>query len=168
MAALILSGETKICKRCGEVRPIESFPFLSGPKSNRRIKCRICRGLKTEVPKFRPATPEELKPNVSPTLLDIAWASGIYEGEGSCSPVYTKSGPAFRVSVCQKDPEILIRLHKLFGGSVRTTVKYPSEISTWYAYGARAHGFALTVFSFLSARRRLQIKKALEDSHRLK
>jgi hypothetical protein len=59
----------------------------------------------------------------TPSDLDIAWAAGIYEGEGSC----IKSGNSFGVSVAQKDPEILYRLRDLFGGSVK---EYPNDRGT--------------------------------------
>ena len=44
----------------------------------------------------------------APTALDVAWAAGIYEGEGSCVAGGTK-GKSFSVTVTQKDPELLYR-----------------------------------------------------------
>lgn len=96
------------------------------------------------------------------STADIAWAAGIFEGEGSI--VRTKNGPNStieRIIVPQKDTWILHKLHSLFGGSVDGP--YPSRpISMWRLNGARARGFAQTVFSFLSPRRRAQVRKALE------
>ena len=85
-----------------------------------------------------------------PSLLDIAWAAGIYEGEGS---VQRNTGA---VGICQKDKEILLRLTKLFGGSISSCGNRP--LFQWHISGARARGFLLTIFSFLSLRRKQAIK----------
>lgn len=172
-ANLALSGISRECKKCHEIRAIESFsPYGNTADNTRRRTCRVCRGQK-ELPKFRQLSPEELKPVKSPSTLDIAWAAGIYEGEGNCTPIIYKDGhrkPSLRVSVCQKSPEILYKLRDMFGGSVyeRQGIKTKAsksgftDICTWYVYADRAYGIALTLFSFLSCRRREQIKKALE------
>jgi hypothetical protein len=156
MAALIISGKKRICPQCNEERAVESFRKY-------RIKCRLCRGFKSEYPKFRQPTAEELAPVKSPTTLDIAWAAGIWEGEGSVNYVNNGSTtPSFRVSVCQKDPEILYKLRSMFGGSIlKPRLEGGKTIHVWYLYTSRAHGFMLTLFSFLSTRRRIQIRKAL-------
>ena len=93
-----------------------------------------------------------------PTTLDIAWVAGIYEGEGSCD---WKRGI---VEIGQKDPWILYKLKDLFGGRVYKskntaprTLK-PGEIYRWAIYGARARGFGMIIYKFLSPRRKEQIK----------
>lgn len=91
-----------------------------------------------------------------PTSQEIAWAAGLYEGEGYCDV----HGSSERVLVSQKDTWILEKLKILFGG----TLQYPSKKSTtpcsnWEVYGGRARGFLMTIYSFLSPRRREQIKK---------
>ena len=92
-----------------------------------------------------------------PTLLDIAWAAGIYEGEGTCS--VGGGGKSFSVAVTQKDPELLRRLCRLFGGYILRPT--PDGCSRWLLSGIRGAGFAFTIFGFLTARRRLQVKIAL-------
>lgn len=101
-----------------------------------------------------------------PTLRDIAWAAGIYEGEGTAA----KNGKSSTsVSVKQKDDWILRRFQKLFGGRVceRTYVRrgYGKDKtgtnSTWVISGARARGFLMTIYTFLSPRRKAQAKRAL-------
>lgn len=102
------------------------------------------------------------RPTTSPRMLDIAWAAGLYEGEGTISlEIGQKTGrPRFMVSVSQNEPEILLRLKAMFGGGVaRTTVRATHHI--WYLNGLRAHGFLLTIFSFLSRRRRDQVLRAI-------
>lgn len=104
-----------------------------------------------------------LQPTLRPTLVDIAWAAGVYEGEGSTD----YHSRATRVTVTQKDGWILHKFRALFGGSVRYEGRhtlYRGEYRgnhRWYLRGSRARGFLLTVFSWLSPRRRLQVRKAL-------
>ena len=100
-----------------------------------------------------------IKAMLSPSLLDIAWASGIYEGEGSC--VFNETA---QVSVSQADPWLIKKFASLFGGRVSKhspTGLGKKTIYKWSVSGPRARGFLLTVYSFLSIRRRLQARKAL-------
>lgn len=92
----------------------------------------------------------------SPTLSDISWAAGIYEGEGHIQKP-PPDGHSQRVCVAQKDLWLLRRLKKLFGGSIYLRPR----CSYWYISGKRARGFAFTIYSFLSPWRKLQIRKAL-------
>ena len=151
----------RTCNKCSSTYPIEYFSLCNGGK-NRRGTCRKCRGLNL-VPKYKFTTAQDKLPKYKASMLDIAWAAGIWEGEGSIFPA---NGKHLRVTVCQKDPEILHKLRDTFGGVVRSQVNYPSEISTWYIYSDRAHGFIQTIFTFLSGRRREQVKKALEVCYR--
>ena len=90
-----------------------------------------------------------------PTLLDIAWAAGIYEGEGS---VYSGHKNSESLLVVQKDTWILYKLQYLFGGSISLNSHHGtrSPCSTWRLCGSRARGFLLTIFTWLSPRRRQQ------------
>ena len=90
-----------------------------------------------------------LAPTQHPTMYDIVWAAGIYEGEGHCS--WSKS---VHICVSQKDTWLLEKLKHLFGGNIYYTHKTCKQ---WVLTGARARGFAYTVFTFLSPRRRKQI-----------
>ena len=102
-------------------------------------------------------------------MLDLAWAAGIYEGEGTASynlVADKRNSPprgTQRVVVYQKDPWLILRFRELFGGAIgkaRTTPR--CELWYWRVYGVRARGFLLTVFSFLSPRRKAQARAALE------
>lgn len=99
------------------------------------------------------------------TDLEVAWAAGIFEGEGSCS----RSGSnkkSFVVSVTQKDPELLYRLRDLFGGRVKL---YRNDrgiipvkagrlmIFAWRLCGDRARVFLAAIYPFLTARRKSQV-----------
>jgi hypothetical protein len=102
----------------------------------------------------RPNRPE-LDPTKVPSALDIAWAAGIYEGEGTCRNCgKTKRG--FMVSVTQKDPEILYRLRIWFGGSVRDNGA-GAGVHTWDICGDRARIFTALTYEFLTVRRKTQV-----------
>lgn len=80
------------------------------------------------------------------SMKEIAWAAGFYEGEGT----FTKNGVC---SVTQKDIWPLQFLQSNFGGEITEYNGY----HYWRIYGGRARGFLLTIFTFLSPRRRRQI-----------
>ena len=94
-----------------------------------------------------------------PDDLDIAWAAGIYEGEGSCV-IGGHGGGSFAVAVAQKDPELLYRIRGMFGGSIRyykiECGRY--EIYKWVVCGNRARVFLFLIYPYLTARRQEQIK----------
>lgn len=91
-------------------------------------------------------------PRRTPTEVDIAWAAGIYEGEG-CT-VFTGTGVA--TSVTQRDTWLLYRLQELFGGSIAQYRGY----GTWRVCGDSMRAFITAIEPFLSPRRRSQINAA--------
>ena len=108
----------------------------------------------------------DLAPTLRPSLMDIAWVAGLFEGEGSCNG---NNGQNQRVYIYQKDPYILVKCQRLFGGSVcqRSTGRnrFKTEdggmIHRWNLYGPRGRGFLMTIYSLLSPRRKAQVKRAL-------
>lgn len=101
---------------------------------------------------------------LKPTAIDIAWAAGIYEGEGSCVASGEKASDgsrrSFAVNVPQKDPEILYKLCGLFGGrislfNVKSRTRFP--IYHWVNCGDRARAFLTAIYPFLTAKRKAQI-----------
>lgn len=100
-----------------------------------------------------------LAPTIKPTLLDIAWAAGIYEGEGSCQGRPHKgSTHGDHVTVSQKDKWLLEKLKQLFGGSIK---KHTGDCYLWFLCGPRCRGFLMTIYPFLSPRRKLQAMKVI-------
>jgi hypothetical protein len=91
--------------------------------------------------------------------MELAWAAGIYEGEGTAR-ITGGNGGGCSVHVAQKDPWILHRFEEIFGGRVRPVKAvykmrdYP--LYAWIVSGARARGFLMTIYSFLSPRRKVQ------------
>ena len=103
---------------------------------------------------YQRANYHELDATKIPTPIDIAWAAGIYEGEGTCRNCgHAERG--FMVSVTQKDPEILYRLRDWFGGSVRDNGA-GTGVHVWDACGDRARIFMALIYLRLSSRRKVQ------------
>jgi len=86
------------------------------------------------------------------TSVDIAWAAGIYEGEGCFIGGHT-------VRVVQKDSWLVYELQKKFGGKVKQYTRSTDgkEYHFWTVNGAKCRGFLLSIFSLLSPRRKSQI-----------
>ena len=111
-----------------------------------------------------------LDATVHPTTLDIVWAAGIYEGEGCVSRKGEGGMRTEVVCVSQKHRWILDRLCAFFGGSVGIShygagSRYAKhELFVWNICGARARGFLMTVYQFLSPHRRLRAKQVLGES----
>lgn len=116
-----------------------------------------------------------LKATMSPTAKDIAWAAGFLEGEGC----FGRSGgkgkyQSERIWAAQKDPECLKRLLAMFGGRIgvqhqQTTNLIKTEgvatsIPIWTVSGMRARGVMMTIYQFMSERRKAAIRKAFQIS----
>lgn len=171
---LLRTTVEKLCERCKK-------SFLAGGDYNpcttgtwrKPLKARFC----SKVCSSRSYGPTRYKldplksPIAHPTMSDLAWAAGIYEGEGSVHGANVRH--CITVTVAQKDPWLLHKLAALFGGRVfkcqpksREDGRFSCDyIHRWDLGGARARGFAYTIFSFLSPRRRQQICKALISSN---
>lgn len=100
----------------------------------------------------RPNKPE-LDATKVPTEIDIAWAAGIYEGEGHCR-LCGHGKRSFAAAVVQKDPELLYRLRDWFGGSVNSNGAW---CNVWDICGDRARVFIALIYKFMTARRKMQI-----------
>lgn len=150
--------ELQSCRRCQRAQPLDHFQRL--PRGRRRV-CNRCRATPTVYRTNRVTVMTAPTRTISPTLADLAWAAGIWEGEGSV--IFTNDH--FRIEVAQKDRWILDRLRAWFGGHVYVRKEHYKGgryvLHKWYLNGARARGFAFTIFSWLSPRRREQIRRAL-------
>jgi len=110
-------------------------------------------------------TKSGLEAQLHPTIRDIAWA-GIYEGEGCCYQ-RPKSINQTKVSIAQhkRNLWLLQRLKNLFGGTIYGPYKNQSRniclYYHWQITGARARGFLMTMYTFLSPYRKSKIKEIL-------
>lgn len=91
--------------------------------------------------------------SLSPSLADLSWIAGFMEGEAS----FTFSGTAPQVAVGQVQREPLERLSRWLGGKVH---EY-KRIHSWKVSGGRARGVMMTMYPFMSPRRKGQIITAL-------
>jgi hypothetical protein len=98
------------------------------------------------------------------SLLDIGYAAGFYDGEGS---FWRKSDKgkywnSCSVHILQKDPAPLVKLQSQFGGSVSPHMVNGRQYNRWSLSGVECRAFILTIFTLLSDRRRKQILKYKE------
>lgn len=97
-------------------------------------------------------------PTEHPTLMQIAWAAGWFDGEGCIQGAMSKHGTAYvAVSLTQKDRWICDRFQALFGGVV--SGRKNRVIYDWRLTGARARGFLMTMYTFLSPRRQAKTRE---------
>ena len=98
------------------------------------------------------------------SLLSIVWAAGFLEGEGS----FLINKGSGRISGYNTDIENLSKLRDIFGGRIVSKSQYYAtyekrkEYFEWYCSGSRARGIMMTIFPFMSERRKRQIKRVLE------
>jgi len=173
------AGATKTCTKCKVPKPLSEFSKCSTAKDGLQFRCKPCAYIASETITARkykrhihsgtghkPSPHNGFAPNpitaptLHPTVKDIAWAAGIYEGEGSIykSPQCGQYR-GLKITVPQKEPWILYRLRDLFGGKVSDKTSSVS-LSQWRISGTRALGFSETIFVLLSPHRQLQMRKA--------
>lgn len=92
-----------------------------------------------------------------PSAVDIAWAAGFLEGEGSFTAT---SSPI--VTATQVNREPLERLQEIFGGSIKYHASQAHPAYYWRACGNRARTVMDAVYELLSQRRRSQIDSVRE------
>ena len=101
---------------------------------------------------------------------DLYWRAGILEGEGSFCWHGHKSRMGTSPVICigMTDKDIIQRVARLFGRKVYGPYKYRLEHKAIYKtriLGAKAIGWALTLYSLLGARRKQQIRTMLITWH---
>lgn len=97
--------------------------------------------------------------------IDVAWAAGFLEGEGS---FYNYGTPVVTVAQVQREP--IERMEKLFGGSSNQRITKgfsgkngpPQPIWVWKAPAYRSIEIMMTVYSLMSPKRQSEIKDAIE------
>lgn len=93
------------------------------------------------------------------TLMDLAWAAGFLEGEGS----FVTNGPHAVVQAFQVELEPLERIRSFFGGRLTHQKRRGNrqDIWIWRANGPRARSIMYTLWPLLSVKRREQIRRVL-------
>lgn len=94
--------------------------------------------------------------------IELAWAAGFFDGEGSTNVSRTNSGWYIRINIQQNDREVLDRFRSAIGGlgNIRGPVQYKYNKNPWYSYsltGSKAHQVLNLLFPYLSSVKRNQI-----------
>lgn len=97
------------------------------------------------------------------TVTQLAWAAGFLEGEGS----FGNHGGTPRVSAAQVQKEPLDRLAAMFGGHMwlkENGSGFPNSkpLWTWTLNKQRSAEVMMTLFSFMSPKRKDEIEAALK------
>lgn len=103
---------------------------------------------------------DRLRATRAPTVMELAWAAGFLEGEGA----FAVNGRKCEVvNAVQVNREPLTLLRDVFGGALAQRVPRGQQKPYWHwqTSGARARGIMLTIYPWLSARRRGQVTRAL-------
>lgn len=163
------------CRQCGLSKLADDFFPSNLTKGGMRF-CRSCsreyrQRLAAKHRQNRPPSPPPINPRRTPfwrpaserpTLRDLAWVAGFLEGEGSFGKQYGQ------VYATQKDPECLYRLQRYFGGSVSHRTRHmrtggTNDVHDWRTYGPVAFGLMLTIYPFMSTRRKAQIRTVIQS-----
>jgi len=102
----------------------------------------------------------KFSPRARISTLEISWAAGFIEGEGSFA---NAGSPQVMAAQVQRQP--LERLLRLFGGSIwqRSTKGFSTKpIWCWAVSGTRAAQVMMTLYCLMSDRRKDQIAAALD------
>jgi hypothetical protein len=96
-------------------------------------------------------------------LLDIAWTAGFFEGEGCVSAAPHKI--SVRVSQVQREP--LERLQAMFGGKIYRFEQVDRGVlrhyHRWDLNSGDAVGFMMTIYRFMSPKRKQQMRTTLTN-----
>lgn len=116
-----------------------------------------------KLPKKRGRPIIDYPAKVYPSVHEIVFAAGFYEGEGYIGLDVVKQ---VLVTIGQNDREILDRLNLQFGGIVHGPYKNTkgNDCHSLALVRTRAIGFVLTIYKFLSKSRKEQIKAVLSGN----
>lgn len=98
---------------------------------------------------------------MSLSLLDLGWAAGFLEGEGSfvvCGR-YGGTDRGIVLRAGQNEIEPLEKLKRLFGGHISQGA---DRHYSWGLTGHKAFGLAMTLWTLMGQRRRGQIEACIE------
>lgn len=97
------------------------------------------------------------------SMVDIGWAAGFLEGEGS----FFRSQAVSVVTAAQDEFYPVEKLQRLFGGRFSLCVAKRSHgevvYGRWNATGETARGVMMTIYSLMSPRRKDKIREVLQE-----
>jgi hypothetical protein len=110
--------------------------------------------------------PPKARPLIERTELDIAWAAGLFEGEGSCS-ISNLDQPRVELTSCDED--IVLRFASIIGFGAITTRKRRKDTHkqawTWYVQEKYNVIEAISLLlPYLGERRKMDAHKVLDKA----
>lgn len=99
------------------------------------------------------------------TIEEIAWAAGLFEGEGTCCVVRNGKSLRATVELTSTDEDVVRKFHRIMGcGKLTCRDRPPNKPAwKWYAYSAGIVIEVLTVLlPFLGERRTKEAEVVLE------
>lgn len=85
--------------------------------------------------------------------MEIMWAAGFYEGEGTCG--CNIRARSLKVGIPQHNLEPLERMRRFWGGYIHTPNN--GRPSVWQIYGPRAYRLLEAIYPHLSKKRQDQV-----------
>ena len=86
----------------------------------------------------------------------IAWAAGLFEGEGSI--ILNPARSSYGVSMSQTDKDVLEKFQSIVGGKISKTFDqrkpHYKKCWQWWAYGENAKKILLLLYPYLQSRRK--------------
>lgn len=137
---------------------MESFHRDGNRPSGRYTYCKDCVLAYQRIRRNRPVQrffgehATTLEATREATAIDIAWAAGFLEGEGSFGCRRSKRGAYPSVTAPQVNKDPLLRLLAIFGGQIG----WRESIHVWYVSGERARWVVSLVYEHLSEKRKAQ------------
>lgn len=145
----------KVCLVCGGV----FAPPPTGIKHSRWAARRACsQGCDAILKAF------ESRPTIEADPLDLAWAAGFYDGEGSVANQHSDRAPTPRIDISQKDRRALDRFHGIVGvGSIRGPYRVANPVFRYYCRGFwKVGAVALALWPHLGPVKREQFARVLD------
>ena len=149
---------TRVCPSCGV-----SFQVGGRDGSINKVYCSKPCVMKGKQARNYGWRKKELDATETPTGLDIAWAAGIFEGEGWMTKLKAHTELVAVGQMIDKSDWLLNRLKALFGGSIYRSGREGKNqhYRAWHIHGSRARECLMLVYPFLSPYRQGQIKMKL-------
>jgi len=161
MSKVTVSRFVKVCPSCGQ-----SFVVGGRAGSINKVYCSKPCVMKGKQARNYGWRKKSLDATEVPTELDIAWAAGIFEGEGWATKLKAHTELVAVGQMVDKSDWLLIRLKALFGGSIYCSGREGKNKNyrAWHIHGSRAREFLEKIYPFLSPYRKEQVETKLKIS----
>lgn len=97
--------------------------------------------------------------------IDVAWAAGVFEGEGSFN-FDSRTGQSSGVRIQMTDLDVLEKMQSLFGGTIGTAYEAKGNWKKcyyWYLGSISADNFVKEIYPYLMSRRKARADEWLNS-----